>query len=269
MRFLGCNVSRNVRLCSKRQRKAVACVQVMTARTRKECAEVIYITGDTHRDFERVGDLAFSVGSTVDDVMVILGDAGINYYGEPEDSELKAHLSELPISLLCIHGNHEMRPESIGTYEEKEWRGGIVYYEANFPDLLFAKDGEIYDLESRSCIAIGGAYSVDKYLRMLSGTICWWPDEQPSEEIMQNVEARLEAEGWKIDIVLSHTCPNRYIPRHAFLPFIAQGTVDNSTEEWLDYIESKLSYDHWFCGHFHTNETVDNIRFMFEDIIDL
>ena len=84
----------------------------MTARTRKECAEVIYITGDTHRDFERVGELVFSVSSSTEDVMIILGDAGINYYGEPEDRELKEHLSVLPITLLCIHGNHEMRPEN-------------------------------------------------------------------------------------------------------------------------------------------------------------
>ena len=231
--------------------------------------DLIYITGDTHGDFERVYDLVYSVGSAIDDVMIILGDAGVNYYGEPEDRELKEHLSVLPITLLCIHGNHEMRPESIGTYEEKSWRGGIVYFEADFPNILFAKDGEIYDLEGHNCIAIGGAYSVDKYLRMLSGSICWWPDEQPSDDIKQYVEARLEAEGWKIDVVLSHTCPYRCIPRHTFLPGITQSTVDNSTEEWLDYVESRLTYNHWFCGHFHTDETVDRIRFMYDDIIDL
>ena len=95
------------------------------------------------------------------------------------------------------------------------------------------------------------------------------PDEQPSEEIIQRVEAQLDAERWKVDIVLSHTCPYKYIPRHVFLPRIAQNTVDTSTEEWLGYIESRLMYDRWFCGHYHTDESVDRVRFMYGDIIDL
>ena len=225
-----------------------------------------YITGDTHGEFERVEKLVYTMDSAADDVLIILGDAGINYFGEPEDRALKKQLTALPITLLCIHGNHEMRPESLGAYQEKEWRGGIAYWEPKFPNLLFAKDGEIYELEGRRCIAIGGAYSVDKYIRFLSGKICWWPDEQPSDEIKKRVESRLNAEGWKVDIVLSHTCPYRYMPRNTFLPFIAQNKVDNSTEEWLDNIEGKLTYDRWFCGHFHTNETIGNIQFMYEDI---
>ena len=42
------------------------------------------------------------------------------------------------------------------SYEEQEWNGGIVYVEPDFPNLLFAKDGEIYDLDGRKTIVIGG-----------------------------------------------------------------------------------------------------------------
>ena len=228
---------------------------------------MIYITGDTHRDFARVDKLVFSVGSTIDDVLVILGDAGINFSGALKDGELKEQLSMLPITLLCIYGNHEKRPEDIGTYEETDWRGGVVYWEPKYPNLLFAKDGEIYDLEGHRCIAIGGAYSVDRHYRTEGHN--WWPDEQPSDEIKRRVEARLTEERWSVDIVLSHTCPYRYIPRHAFLTSIPQNTIDNSTEHWLDSIEKRLTYNRWFCGHFHINETIDSVRFMFGDVIDL
>lgn len=78
--------------------------------------------------------------------MVILGDAGINFAGGARDDMVKCGLKNLPITLLCIHGNHEMRPESVGGYEETEWHGGIVYAEPAYPYLLFAKDGEIYDI---------------------------------------------------------------------------------------------------------------------------
>ena len=33
--------------------------------------------------------------------------------------------------------------------------------EDDFPNLLFAKDGEIFDLEGHKAIVLGGAYSVD------------------------------------------------------------------------------------------------------------
>jgi 3-oxoacid CoA-transferase subunit A len=95
----------------------------------------------------------------------------------------------------------------------------------------------------------------------------WFSDEQPSEVVMGRVEERLMKENWKIDAVLSHTCPYKYIPRESFLPFIDQRTVDNSTERWLDSIEDKLEYDRWLCGHFHTSKTIGNIAFLYTEII--
>ena len=41
----------------------------------------------------------------------------------------------------------------------------MVYYEEEFPSILFAKDGEVYDFNEKSVIVIGRAYSVDKYYR--------------------------------------------------------------------------------------------------------
>lgn len=66
---------------------------------------------------------------------------------------------------------------------------------------------------------------------------------------------------------MTHTCPLKYEPTEAFLPIIDQGSVDKSTEEWLDTLERKLEYKKWFCGHFHIDKTIDNIRFMHKDVI--
>ena len=37
------------------------------------------------------------------------------------------------------------------------------------------------------------------------------------------------------------------------------------TEQWLDTIESRLHYERWYCGHYHTDKEIDKIRFMFQD----
>ena len=196
--------------------------------------------------------------------MIVLGDAGFNYYGGSRDAKLKKKINAFPIRLICIHGNHEIRPQNIPTYVEDTFCGGHILYEPEYPDILFAVDGEAYELDGYRCIAIGGAYSVDKFYRLEKG-YGWWPDEQPSPEIKATVERKLEALDYKVDIVLSHTCPRKYEPVETFLNFIDQSTVDKSTEDWLDEIEASTDYRKWYCGHYHTLKCIDRMQFMFED----
>jgi 3-oxoacid CoA-transferase subunit A len=224
---------------------------------------MIYLTGDTHGEFGRVRDFCKKMGTTREDILIILGDAGINYFQGKRSEQLKEELDDISVTLFCIHGNHEQRPYAISTYEETEWHGGIVYAEENHPFILFAKDGEIYDFHGKKAIAIGGAYSVDKYYR-LAMDYAWFENEQPSEEIKRYVEEQLDSCNWKVDYVLSHTAPLRYEPVEVFLP-IDQTRVDKSTEVWLGQIEKRLHYRRWYCGHYHTAKRIDNLRIMFED----
>ena len=168
------------------------------------------------------------------------------------------------MTLLCIHGNHEQRPGTLPCYSLRPWRGAQVYVEEAFPNILFAKDGEVYDLDGRQAIAIGGAYSVDKLHRLMRGDP-WFPDEQPTPTIREEVEAKLDALDWKVDLVLTHTCPLKYEPADTFLPGIDQSTVDKSTEMWLDRIEDRLDYGHWYCGHYHIARETEKLTFLFEN----
>lgn len=224
---------------------------------------MVYITGDTHGNFCRIKSFCASRSTTIGDVMIILGDAGINYYGDHGDKRLKHRISNLPLTLFCIHGNHEMRPHTIQSYEKREWNGGMVWYEKHYPNILFAIDGEIYDIGGKKCIVIGGAYSVDKEYRIQRG-YGWWDDEQPSDDIKQKVESVLLENS--VDVILSHTCPLKYEPAEVFLPFVDQSKVDKSTEQWLDKIDDTTEYSKWYCGHYHTSKKVDKLQFMFEDI---
>lgn len=139
------------------------------------------------------------------------------------------------------------------------------YVEDDFPNLLFAKDGEIFDLGGHKAIILGGAYSVDKYYRLSKG-MNWFSDEQPSDEIKQYVKEKLDACGWKMDLVLSHTCPQKYVPIEAFMPGLDQKLVDHSTEEWLDQIENKLDYNAWYCGHWHIDKRIDKMHFLMHSV---
>ena len=69
-----------------------------------------------------------------------------------------------------------------------------------------------------------------------------------------------------MEIILSHTCPQKYVPTEAFMPGLDQSLIDHSTEEWLDYLEGKLDYDAWFCGHWHIDKRIDKIHFLMHGI---
>ncbi len=197
--------------------------------------------------------------------MIILGDAGLNYFGDARDTARKTGVSRTRMTYLMIHGNHEIRPETLNGYRLIPWNGGMVYQEEPFPNLLFAKDGEIYRLGGKDVLAIGGAYSVDKEYRLRMG-YRWLPDEQPSGEIKEYVEQQLDQVGWKVEAVLSHTCPRKYEPVEHFMPGIDQSKVDKSTENWLDAIEDRLDYKEWYCGHWHINKQADKLTFLFHNI---
>ncbi|HPY83630.1 MAG TPA: metallophosphoesterase [Ruminococcus flavefaciens] len=224
---------------------------------------MVYITGDIHGEMQPIYDLFEKYKPTPDDIIVILGDVALNYTGMLRDRVMKEDMSALKSTFFCIHGNHENRPQNIASYHEKEWHGGRVLYEDDFPNILFPVDGDIFDFDGKKCLVIGGAYSVDKFFRLSRGW-GWWPDEQPTPTIKAYVEEQIKDK--KIDVIFSHTCPYKYIPVECFLSGIDQSTVDNSTEEWLDTIEDTVDYSAWYIGHWHIDKRIDKLHFLFHGV---
>ena len=201
---------------------------------------MVFFTGDIHGQPWNIVHFCKRRKPRKEDVIIILGDVGANYY---------------------VHGNHEQRPANFPSYVLTDWCGGKVWQEEAYPNLLFAKDGEIFDIQGLKYLVIGGAYSVDKYYRLSRG-YGWWPDEQPSEETKAFVEQQIREKPF--DVILSHTCPRKYEPIEMFISGINQDMVDKSTEDWLDRIESSVDYLAWFCGHWHTDKRVDKMHFLFK-----
>lgn len=221
---------------------------------------MVYITGDIHGAPRRVVNFAKDVHISRNDTLIILGDVGANYYLTELDNECKRLLNSIKCTVFCIHGNHECRPEHVPSYRLVDWNGGKVWVEDAYPRVLFAKDGEIFNIEGQRYLVIGGAYSIDAYWRIRRHA-GWWNDEQPSDAIKAFVAAQIATH--EVDIVLSHTCPRKYEPIEVFLPNVDQSSVDKSTEDWLDTIEERLQYNAWYCGHWHTDKRIDRMHFLF------
>ena len=101
----------------------------------------VYMTGDTHGQFERVIEFCARREVEPENTFVILGDAGLNYYNDRRDRKKKDQLAQVPITFFCLHGNHEMRPSEELGYEVAEYHGGKVWMQPAYPNILFAIDG--------------------------------------------------------------------------------------------------------------------------------
>lgn len=221
-----------------------------------------YVTGDKHgiittyRDFQQDPNVA----------VIILGDAGFNFYLGKKDQKIKQYVSEnSKCTWYVVRGNHEARPQDVPNMKEiyDEDVNGLVYVEDGFDKIRYFKDWGIYTIGGYSVAVIGGAYSVDKWYRLTNAGVTqkldpkylnpkvtgWFPNEQLSTEEMQ--QAEIDLAGKSFDFVLTHTCPISWEPTDVFMPVVDQSTVDKSMEIWLNELKSKIDWGIWLFGHYH------------------
>lgn len=258
---------------------------------------MIYITGDKHGDFAsdedyaKIRDFCDRMGTTKKDTMIVLGDHGIRYY--PDDdwrtiSSLK-RLEKMPITFVLIRGNHDRRVTEKETAFEKKFvrQNGVIgpfFVHRDYPSILFTQEYGLYSFNQIQCFVIGGAYSIDKQYRLdmtaqgYRGYL-WFHNEQLSEDERMRCKASMYADirlysdcNYPI-YILSHTCPRSVIPQDKLMPGIDPSLEDFTMEDWMEGLYRDPSIGgkvtKWFCGHYHSDHTLDRFRFMYHDIIEL
>ena len=228
----------------------------------------LFITGDRHGCFDDLEYFCQENDTTEDDALIILGDAGILYYGENKTREkyLKAWLSRLPITILCVRGNHEARPQDRKNMLCCDFCEGKAYYEEACPNVLHLIDGGVYSICGKTILSIGGAYSVDKELR-LAMNYMWFENEELSLVEMEHIYADLLATNLHYDFILTHTCPEKWIPTDMFIGGIDQSKVSRRMEIFLEGVENITDYGHWYFGHYHGNRDInDKATMLYQEI---
>ena len=216
----------------------------------------VFVRGDTHANFDFLPYFCDKYKTDTDDILIILGDAGILYYGETAEREqiLKDYITVLPITLVCIRGNHEDRPTNRKNMEMcttvNKYYSGTFYYEPGYENILYTMDGGEYMFGDQLCLAVGGAYSVDKWYRLSMG-YKWFDDEELTPE--EKCEIMFNSMNKKYEHVFTHTCPFEWMPTDLFLSCIDQNTVSNDMERFLTQLSNNFDWDNWWFGHFHAD----------------
>lgn len=190
--------------------------------------------------------------------IILLGDVGANFalHGQ-RDIVFKMKMSEYPFTYICLRGNHEERVKKVmemhpEDWEEREKYGGKIYAEKDYPQLEYLSDiPAVYNFDGYKTLSLPGAYSVDKWYRLLHGWP-WFEEEQLSKK-ERDYGMQLKAENQPFDLVISHTCPLQYEPTDLFIEGVDQSMVDKTMEQYLKKIEQDLDYKRWAFGHYHAD----------------
>ena len=222
-------------------------------------------TGDMHgRVDERLWNISRTVDNPEETAVIILGDASLNFYLNNKDAKRKESASKYGFTVYCVRGNHEARPEDIqgmtSVYDDDV--KGFVYLEYDYPKIRYLSDGAIYFINDKRTLVLGGAYSVDKFYRLMNHWT-WFENEQMTQHEMDFAEGIMAGLDDKVDMILSHTCPYSWRPTDLFLDCVDQATVDNTMELWMDVMEQKWNYNYWLFGHYHADRAVRPGALMF------
>lgn len=216
---------------------------------------MIFLTGDWHGamvDPWRFSEENFPRGKSLtrNDFVIVLGDFNVPL--DPyENGAVLDDLERKPWTTLFIDGNHEWYPYFRDLPTESFYGGKVQRY----PDhlhVIHLMRGEVYKLCGATLFCMGGAASVvDRKAREEEGT--WFADELPSAEEYENAHKNLDAHDWSVDFVLTHTCATRLLPEAIGYDHGPQHVQTDELTDFLDDLEDKLTYSHWYFGHFHDN----------------
>lgn len=243
--------------------------------------QTVYIMGDIHGSFKPIRDFHLRHNTNQkylkqEKVMILLGDAGLNFFFNHRDEGVKKKLGSYPFTYFVVRGNHEERPSILYEQNPGQWHtetfwSNTVYVENEYPYIKYALDDvNFYDIpymidyvspenptdddieiiKTYRTLVIPGAYSVDKYRRLEMGW-SWFPHEQLTKEEMEEGLNLIKRNNFKCDLVLSHTCPVIYEPTDLFLSIVDQSMVEKDMERYLGQIEYQLDYKVHLWGHYH------------------
>lgn len=197
------------------------------------------VTGDIHNEFGRLNEL---INKKKPDMIICCGDFG--YWPRIQGAEKLSRINlQTASKLLWCDGNHE-----------DHWSLRRRETDELAPNIFYMPRGSTYTLDDgRTILFMGGADSIDKGWRTIG--VDWFPEEVISQKDFEN----LPDFNTRIDIVVSHTCPECLV--ETMIKYYPEKNYEPSNTA-LSRILNIFNPDLWFFGHWHHYKegTVENTR---------
>lgn len=217
---------------------------------------------------------------TKDDIVIQLGDWGALWHYQHDeirfrkDVELQIKWARKNFTTAVIPGNHENYDLIKKLPVIEKWGGKvrelkpINYYNRrkDYGRIYLLERGETYTINGKTFLALGGATSQDKAMRIRNES--WWEDETWNIEEESNCLDNLDKVNWEVDYVIAHTCPESIgrvlLSKMASLNgdyYSKSGKINDSVVNFFTYlVEKGLKFKEWHFGHWHMDVVIDDFK---------
>lgn len=223
---------------------------------------MIYITGDTHGEENRLLYIEQETNIKAGDTLIVCGDFGYIFLNDAAERNFLDNIERTrPYMLAFVDGNHENFP-AIYEFPVENWNGGKVHRIRK--NIVHLMRGQVFTIEEKVFFTMGGAYSIDQYMRKEGYS--WWREELPCDAEYKEAAANLKEHNNKIEYVISHTAPQSIIHWMGYVP----DSHDQELTGFLDWIYHDISFKQWYFGHWHDDKIInDKARLLWFDVVKL
>lgn len=219
---------------------------------------MIYITGDTHGEQNRILYIEEKSGIGAGDYLIVCGDFGYIFRNNLSENNFLTDLEARPYTICFCDGNHENFP-AIYSYPTEVWNGGRIHRIRK--NIIHLMRGQVFDIEGNKFFTMGGAYSIDKYMRFEN--VSWWKEELPTNSEYREATSSLKDHGNCVDYIITHTAPTEIIRIMGY----SSDAHDAELCGFLEWVMHEVKFKKWFFGHWHIDNAIyDRFRAIHFDV---
>ena len=215
--------------------------------------KVIYFVSDLHGDRHFKGFEQYLSMAKDDDLLIILGDVGLNFEKTKENEEFTEYFLSVKKNIAFIDGNHE-NFEYLNSFPEEDWNGGKVRRLTE--NIVMLKRGNVYTINGKTFFSFGGCKSSPIWKERG----LWFYGEEPEKEELDLAYYSLEKNNYCIDYILTHKYEH---PEGNIMVCVG-------LQELTKFIEENVTYQQWYSGHQHTEIRADEKHYLvFDNLVEL
>lgn len=216
---------------------------------------MIFITGDMHGQKERFRAVK-QARCKKGDTLLVCGDFGFVWSGSRQEKKTLEWIGKQKYYTLFADGCNE-NFERLGEYPVVDFMGGRARQISG--KLYQLLRGEIYEIEGKRVFVMGGGDPSDEYAAQRDEAVLL-----PSPQELEQARNRLNAQGNRVDILLTHDAPTSI--RH-FLDMDGLGEI-TQLHAFLEELTKTVSFNRWYMGKYHQNKRIPpRYHMLFTDVV--
>ena len=209
---------------------------------------MVYITGDTHGEKERLSTSKLRALKS-GDTLIVCGDFGFLWDGDKVEERFLKQLGKRKYNICFLDGTHE-NFELLKNYEVSEWNGGKV--QKIYGNLYHLMRGQVFHIDGMSIFTMGGGESPDIDIRTAGDN--WSRDEIPTREELLEGAANLEKENYHVDLVVTHEPPLRI---KGFLQLKDYDSLRvTALNAYFEELSDSCKFKKWYFGSMHMDKHI-------------